>query len=159
MVSATIPSDSSVLSRTPALNVAAQPTASAGLFGDSPASTPPAPPSTIRLPTVSHGMRSESIQAIQARADTASVIAIATCRGSPMPGRGLDRVTVMSTTTRPQLRTRSVTRVTLTARAPVTGSVRVAKPNTPFAPGLTFRPDTAGITVARRGRVAPGRAG
>src|SRR5438045_2451536 len=41
-------SDASVLNRTPAAVVATQPTAMAVLSGDSPASTPPATPSTAR---------------------------------------------------------------------------------------------------------------
>ena len=121
MVSAMMASDPSVRSRTPALKVAAQPTATAGLFGDSPASAPPTPPIAIRLPTLSQCLSPvlpDSIQATHATADRPSVTAMATPRAPPEPGPGLASVTVTITTTRPQARIRSITRVTLTARRP-----------------------------------------
>ena len=114
-----MPSDTSVLSRTPALKHAAQPMATAGLFGDSPASTPPAAPITTRLPRFSQGLRSASIQTIHAAADRPSATAMARPRALSVPGRGLARETVMITTTRPMARMTSITRVTLTTRAPV----------------------------------------
>ena len=155
-------SDASVLSRTPALKAAAQPTATAGLFGDSPASTPPAPAITTRLPRFSRVLSPvlpDSIQATHATADRPSVIAMARPRAPAEPGPGLARETVTITTTRPQARTRSTTRVTLTARPPVAGSLRVAKPNTllaPDSPACLPAPVPAGINVARRGPRAAG---
>ena len=130
-------SDASIRSRTPALNAAAQPTATAGLFGDSPASTPPAPAMTIRLPRFSRALSPvlpDSIQATHAAADRPSMTAMATPRGPAVPGPGLEKQTVTMTTTRPQARTRSTARVTLTTRSPVAGSLRAAKPNTLAAP-------------------------
>ena len=129
-VAAMMPSDTSVLSRTPALKHAAQPMATAGLLGDSPASTPPATPITTRLPRFVQRLCSASIQTIHAAADRPSATAIARLRALSVPGSGLARETVMITTTRPMARMTSVTRVTLTTRAPVTTSFRVAKPNT-----------------------------
>ena len=52
-VSATMASEASVRSRTPALKAAAQPTATAGLLGDRPASAPPAAPITTSPPRFS----------------------------------------------------------------------------------------------------------
>jgi hypothetical protein len=46
-------SEASVRNRTPALKAAAQPTATAGLLGDRPASTPPAAPITTSPPRFS----------------------------------------------------------------------------------------------------------
>src|SRR5205809_2876846 len=146
-------SDASVRSRTPALKAAAQPTATAGLFGDSPASTPPAPAITTRLPRFSRVLSPvlpDSIQATHAAADRPSAIAMARPRAPAEPGPGLARETVTITTTRPQARTRSITRVALTTRAPVTGSLRVAKPNTLLAPDSPACLP-ASINVARRG--------
>ena len=135
MVSAVMASDPSVRSRTPALKVAAQPTATAGLFGDSPASAPPAPPIAIRLPTLSQlsPVLPDSIQATHATADRPSMTAMATPRAPPVPGPGLASETVTITTRRPQARIRSISRVTLTA-PPVAGSLRDTKPNTLVAP-------------------------
>src|SRR5258705_12502770 len=152
-------SDPSVRSRTPALNAAAQPTATAGLFGDSPASAPPAPPNTIRLPRLSRRLSPvlpDSIQATHAAADRPSMIAMARPRAPSESGRGLASETVTITTTRPQARTRSITRLALTTRAPVTGSLRVAKPNTLAAPDSPACLPTA-INVARHGPRAAGR--
>ena len=132
-VSAMMASDTSVLSRTPALNAAAQPMTTAGLLGDRPASAPPAAPITTRPPTFIQGLlpvSPASIHTSHAAADKPSATAIARARGLSVPGRGLARETVMITTTRPTARMTSVTRVTLTTRAPVTTSLRVAKPNT-----------------------------
>ena len=129
-VSAMMASDTSVLSRTPALKAAAQPKATAGLFGDSPASTPPTAPITGRMARFVRGRSAASIQTIHAAADRASVTAMAKLRGASMPGRGRATETVMITTTRPAARMRSMTRVTLTTRSPVTASFRVAKLNT-----------------------------
>ena len=104
--------------------------ATAGLLGDSPASTPPATPITTRLPRFVQRLFSASIQTIHAAADRPSTIAIARLRALSTPGRGRATDTVMITTTRPMARIMSVTRVTLTTRAPVTTSFRVAKLNT-----------------------------
>jgi hypothetical protein len=115
--------------------VAAQPTATAGLFGDRPASAPPIPAIAIRLPTLSQCLSPvlpDSIQAIHATTDRPSVIAIARPWALSVPGRGLASETVTITTSRPQARTRSISRVTLTA--PVAGSLRDMKPNTLVAP-------------------------
>ena len=130
-------SDASVRSRTPALKAAAQPTATAGLLGDSPASAPPAPAIRIRLPRLSQRLSPvlpDSIQAIHPTADRPSVIAMARPRALSKLGGGLARETVTITTTRPQARTRSITRVALITLAPVAGSLRVAIPNTLVAP-------------------------
>ena len=87
-VSAMMPSDTSVFSRTPALKHAAQPMATAGLLGDRPASTPPAAPMTARLPRFVQRLCSASIQTIHAAADRPSAIAIARPRALSAPGRG-----------------------------------------------------------------------
>ena len=162
-------SDTSVRSRAPAPNAAAQPMAKAGLFGDSPASTPPAAPITTRLAVVIRGLHVLDIQTIHAAADKPRVTAIARPRTVSMPGRGRARETVMITTTRPKARMASITRGTSTTRAPVTGSCRVAKPNTPYSyltgpvtdqrwppPRADELPGSRSINVARGGY---GRAG
>ena len=118
-VSAVMPSETTVLSRAPALNAATQPTATAGPLGDSPASTPPAPPSTTRLQTISRSRRSEKIQAIQAKADTPSMAAIAGPRTPPEAGPGrASHAVVTTTTTRPTVRTVLITRPAVTERSP-----------------------------------------
>jgi len=135
IVSAVTASDPSVRSRTPALKVAAQPTATAGLFGDSPASAPPTPPIAIRLPTLSQCLSPvlpDSIQAIHATTDRPSMTAMATPMAPSERGPGLASETVTITTRRPQARIRSISRVTLIA--PVAGSLRDMKPNTLVAP-------------------------
>ena len=65
-------------------------------------------------------------------------------RALSVPGRGLARQTVMITTTRPNPRTRSTTRVNPILGMPVAGSFRVA---------------STLINVARRDPRVPGRAG
>ena len=79
-------------------------------------------------------MLPDSIQAIHPTADRPSVIAMARPRALSKLGGGLARETVTITTTRPQARTRSITRVALITLAPVAGSLRVAIPNTLVAP-------------------------
>ena len=145
-------SDSPVCNRTAALKHAAQPTATAGLPGDSPASAPPAAAITTRLPTFiqrlipGQGPFPDSSQTIHAAADRPRVTAMARPRGLSVPGRGLARETVMITTTRPNQRTRLITQGTSTARS----SVDRVPP----------RHETEhAINVARRGPRALGPAG
>ena len=121
-----MPSDASVRSQMPALNAAAQPKATAALFGESPASTPPAPASPTRPPTIIQRLVPASIQTVHAATDKPSVTAIAMPRASSVPGGGLARQTLMITRTRPTARMASIHRGTSTTRAPVTGSCRVA---------------------------------
>jgi hypothetical protein len=129
-------SDNSVFSRTPALKHAAQPTATAGLLGDRPASTPPAAPITTSPPRFIHCLIPtqrpfpDSSQTIHAAADRPRVTAMARPRALSVPGRGLASETVTITTTRPKARTRSTTHGTSTSTMPVAGSLRVTKPNT-----------------------------
>src|SRR6185437_7942029 len=156
-VSAMMASEALVFRRTPALKAAAQPTAMAGLLGDTPASTPPAPPITARLPRLSARrcpVGPDSSQPTQPAADRPSVIAIVTPRGPGVPGPGSDSETLMMTATRPKARTASTILATLTTRSPVTGSCRVANPNTPASP---FSMPV--INVTRWSAAGPGRAG
>src|SRR5690242_12856531 len=134
-----MPSETLVLSRTPALKTAAPPTAMAGLLGDRPARTPPAPPITARLTRLSW-RRSPVVpdisQAIHAAPDRARVTAMAVPRGPGEPGPGSASETLTMTATRPKARTASIILATLTTRFPVTGSHRVASRNTPASPFL-----------------------
>src|SRR5579872_905421 len=109
-VSAVTPREATVLSRAPALNTATQPTATAGLFGDSPVSTPPAAPMTIRLAALIRSRPSDTIQVIHAATDTPSMTAIATLRGPPVVGPGRASDTGTATTTTPAERTASMIR-------------------------------------------------
>jgi hypothetical protein len=92
-----------------------QPMATAGLFGESPASTPPAAPIPTRPATSIDGQRSPSIQTIQTTTQMPSVTTIAVPTPPSSDGRGLARQTVTNTMIRLRDRTVSMMRVTFTA--------------------------------------------
>src|SRR5487761_1586277 len=121
-VPAVMPSEMSGVSAAPAVTATMQPTMTAGLFGESPASVPPATAITVSDATVRRYLRRAHIQTTHAAADIASATAIARPRAPGPPGCGLARVTVTSTTAMPRARITSTARDTSIARAVITGS-------------------------------------
>jgi len=78
------------------MNVAMQPTTTARLSHDNPASTPPAALITARPPYATQTLRPASIQAIHPATESPSATAMAVPRASLVAGPGLAKETAMN---------------------------------------------------------------